>query len=217
MQVAVGGKCAADERLQFGQAAFGCVVAVVDFLPRVIMLVGGVSGAEARVRHVADYRQGGVANQVRNVAAIANVNLVVRIGYGGIGVGGILQLDNASGNTIHQQQHIGNTHLVASAVAHLKLIGYAENILLRVLEVDVLHKDLLIFFKAVESPTIAVEQKRSAEGVVKRIFADVAKVAHNGIILRLRQHRILRGEKVAEVIFVECFRRQTVEFAAVSV
>ena len=120
------------------------------------MLVGCEGRSQTGVRHVAYHREGAIAHEVRNVAAVADMDLVVCLGHSRARVGRILQFDNAGGDAVDEQKNVGDTHLVHAAVRDFKLVYHPESIVFQAVEVDVLHQDILVRVETAESVTVTV-------------------------------------------------------------
>ena len=184
----------------------------MHFLPRIVMDIRRVGRTQTRVAAVADTRQRTVFHQVRYVAPVADMYLVVGFGYGGIVVGGVLQFDDTHGNTVHKQQHIGYPHIATAIITHHILIDAAEHIAFGVHKVDIPHKQVLVCVIAMKTIPVAIEAHHTAQSVIQCVATGVAQVGYDTVCLIVAQ--CLLGipplQITAQVIFYQGFRQLTV-------
>lgn len=79
--------------------------------------------------------------QMRNVPPIADADLLPGVVDGGVGIGGVLQLDEAQGQAVDEQQHVRPAVFGDAVVGifHGELVHGSEEVVLRVVEVDQCH------------------------------------------------------------------------------
>ena len=111
--------------LQRGDAAVGLVLGV-DLAPGVEEFVGGVECAEFVVHAVGDDDEGGVFEQRRDVAAVADGQLLVGILDGGVLLDGALELEHHDRQAVQEDDGIRDAMLVPYDVV---LIDNLEDIM----------------------------------------------------------------------------------------
>ena len=109
--------------------AVAALVFGVHLAPGVEELVRGVECAELVVHAVGDDNKGGVFEQGRNIAAIADGELLVGIFDGGVLLEGVLELEHHHGQTVQEDDGIGDAMLKAHDV---ELVHHLEDVMLLV-------------------------------------------------------------------------------------
>ena len=103
--------------------------------------------------------------QVRDVAPIADIDLLPGVVNRGMRIRGILQLDDAQGHAVDKQKHIRAAvfHHAVVHVLDLELVDHAEHIGLRMVEVNQRHhtRDAILRSEldAVDHPAIQLMQR----------------------------------------------------------
>ena len=95
------------------------------------MLVRRVCCTQSRIvgRSITDARQRTITQQVRYVAHIARMYLLVSVGNSGILLCRVFQLEDAEGYAVYIEQNIGDTHLISQSVTDFQLVYNSESIL----------------------------------------------------------------------------------------
>lgn len=106
-----------------------------------------------------------------DVAQVAGVYLCVGLGYVGIELGGILQLEDTERYAVDEEQHVGDAHIVLRAIGYFKLVDGSEDVALGMVEVDEADVEVRAIAVAGISESVADEP----EGVTQLVEVGLAR------------------------------------------
>ena len=131
-------KHALDHRFKLIERKRGNLVAIVHAPPGIEMLVRRADRAEPRFHAVGYACQRTIVEQVRNIAPITGCDLLVGIEYRRIGIGRILELDDAKRHAVDVKQNVGAAVFLLPVidVFNGKLVYGAEDVFVGMLKVD---------------------------------------------------------------------------------
>ncbi len=91
LQYSLGTVCTIDKSHKLWDARLGRIVLILHLLPGIVVDVWSIGRAQSAIARVADTRQGAIFHQMGNISFVADMYLVVGIGYRGIHICWVFQ------------------------------------------------------------------------------------------------------------------------------